>query len=637
MAKEESGRRLEEALSGAGDRPVAIIARQGSPTVSVYTGSVATAERLAQIPLQGEAVLALVPFHQIRERGFEALEGEEPLLYMLVEEQWDLPVTELLPMLPTQVPLVADGGFDISDEEYADLVRRVIVDEIGEGEGANFVLRRTYRAKAEGPQKEITLAWLAALLKQEVGAYWTFAFYGGGVAAVGASPERHVSAANGTVLMNPISGTMRHGPTPPTEEDVLAFLADVKESEELVMVVDEELKMMSTVCPDGGVMRGPYLKPMSRLTHTEYLLEGKSRLDPREVLRLTMFAPTVVGSPMGAACEVIAKYEGSSRGYYSGVLALFQREGVRYSLDAPILIRTAFISPNGDVEVSAGATLVRHSDPEAEAKETHVKVSGLLSAVGLGDTLAVPTRAGANAPAAQAAKDKRVLQALAARNRDLAPFWRDEQSLGATVAASVLLVDLGDEFSTMLAHQLRHLGLSARVLDWAQVTGAEPEDLFIFGPGTGDPTADTRKTRRVKELMMDRMGAGKPLAATSFSHLLLADLAGLPIVNLEDSRQGVALDVPFVGEQSLLGFYATFAALGEGHATTPALDLKITAVEDPTAIGGPEKGSLGSEPLSLVTSLEGTTVVSTAAHLESVLSRDGFDALARMVVGALQP
>ena len=40
------------------------------------------------------------------------------------------------------------------------------------------------------------------------------------------------------------------------------------------MVVDEELKMMSAVCPDGGRIRGPYLKRMSRLTHTEYLLEG---------------------------------------------------------------------------------------------------------------------------------------------------------------------------------------------------------------------------------------------------------------------------------------------------------------------------------------------------------------------------
>ena len=75
------------------------------------------------------------------------------------------------------------------------------------------------------------------------------------------------------------------------------------------MVVDEEMKMMSAVCPNGGRILGPFLKQMSRLSHTEYLLEGRTDLDVREVLRLTMFAPTVTGSPMENACAVIAEYE----------------------------------------------------------------------------------------------------------------------------------------------------------------------------------------------------------------------------------------------------------------------------------------------------------------------------------------
>ena len=141
------------------------------------------------------------------------------------------------------------------------------------------------------------------------GAYWTFAVSTPGLAAAGATPERHVSSIDGVVSMNPISGTFRHGDAGRDDDAFLAFLDDVKEREELVMVVDEELKMMSAVCPDGGRIRGPYLKRMSRLTHTEYLLEGRSALDPREVLRRTMFAPTVTGSPMGNACAVIARHE----------------------------------------------------------------------------------------------------------------------------------------------------------------------------------------------------------------------------------------------------------------------------------------------------------------------------------------
>ena len=616
---------LLQVLDPGDPSPVAIIRKGGaentSDTATVYTGLIHAAGRLREIPLEGEDVLAIIPFHQIKERGFEALEGEEELLYLQSTKKWEVPVKTLLTVLPKTQPTIEDGGFDLSDEAYADLVRDVIDVEIGGGQCANFVLRRTYHAHTTTPRKEALLAWFAALLTQESGAYWTFVFASTQVGAVGASPERHVSASSGRVLMNPISGTMRHGANPPTEQEALSFLSDRKESEELVMVVDEELKMMSAVCPDGGVMRGPFLKPMSRVTHTEYLLEGRSRLDPREILRLTMFAPTVVGSPMGAAARVIAEYEGSPRGYYSGVLALFEERGGVYDLDAPILIRTAFLDEDGNVSVSAGATLVRHSDPLGEAKETHAKVSGVAKALGLkglGDEDATPAAPGPS-PAAHLLESRVIQEALDARNQGLAPFWRDEQTPQGTVAASVLVVDLGDDFAVMLAHQLRHLGVACRVVDLESVRGDEPEDLFIFGSGAGDPREDTAKVARLKELMAARLEAGKPMVATSLSHLVLAQMAGLPVLPLEESYQGVALPIPLLGEEALIGFYATFGALGKDGETTPDLNLTITS--------DPETG--------LVSSLRGDGLVSVAGHLESALSKDGFGALRRVVVDAL--
>ena len=69
---------------------------------------------------------------------------------------------------------------------------------------------------------------------------------------------------------------------------MLAFLADRKETDELAMVLDEELKMMAKVAERGGQVAGPYLKQMAHLTHTEYLLAGRGSLDVRDVLRETM-------------------------------------------------------------------------------------------------------------------------------------------------------------------------------------------------------------------------------------------------------------------------------------------------------------------------------------------------------------
>ena len=617
MAKNVDSKGLAEALDPTSTLPIAIIRKGQAEEVEVFSGPLTTADRLADIALDGLDVIAAVPFQQIRERGFDAIPDDSDLLYLTAENKWVVPAEELTELLPQTLPSAEGLGFNISDEEYAALVEKVIEDEIGTGEGANFVIRRDYRAHTTDPMRQAALAWFRQLLEGERGAYWTFAFITEDLALVGASPERHVSATDGTVLMNPISGTFRHGSAKTTADELLAFLADRKESEELVMVVDEELKMMSAVCPAGGVMRGPFLKPMSRVTHTEYLLEGKSDLDVREILRLTMFAPTVIGSPMGSACTVISEYEPTGRGYYSGVLAHFHPGPHGYTLDAPILIRTAQISKSGDVTVSAGATLVRHSDPQSEAEETKAKVSGVLTALGL---LSADTTAAVKSHADVAA-DPLVLRALEERNRDLAPFWRDEQFQHAkTAEGTALVLDFGDDFTTMLAHQLRHLGLEVNIVRWDQVDEDPSDDLLIFGPGPGDPNNDEDpRVKRAQELLLTRLAAGKPTIAVCFSHQVLSALAGLPVTTLDAPRQGQPLKIDLLGKESLIGFYNTFAARGENGSTTPTLEL--------TAHSEPDTG--------IVHSLTAPGVGSVQGHLESVLSFDGFEALGCLVDHAL--
>ncbi|RYE73725.1 MAG: phenazine-specific anthranilate synthase component I, partial [Myxococcales bacterium] len=294
----------------------AVIRRKAAPTAGIIGGSRTEVASLLDIPLEegvpeeGRSAdrLVAVPFRQVRERGFEAHDDGMPLVVVDVEEEHEVRVEDLLAALPDVPVEFSDaGGFETDDADYADVVRRIIAGEIGNGEGANMVIGRHYRAEIKDWGHDQALTVLRRLLEHERGAYWTFVFFTGDRYLVGASPERHVSVRNSDVRMNPISGTFRLGGLSEEErrEKLLEFLADEKEIYELFMVVDEELKMMCEVCHEGGQVLGPFLKPMTHLVHTEYLLAGRTRADVREVLRDTMFAATVTGAPVENACRLI--------------------------------------------------------------------------------------------------------------------------------------------------------------------------------------------------------------------------------------------------------------------------------------------------------------------------------------------
>ncbi len=480
--------------------------REAADRVEVLIGEVEEVERLADIPL-GDGTpqapvtdaLALIPFRQIRERGFHAHDDGTPLAVLRPRESCELPLDDVLAALPAHEVQVTDGAFDVDDAAYAEIVERVVRDEIGSGEGANFVIRRTFEGEIADFSAADALALFRRLLAGERGAYWTYVVHRPGLRTlVGASPEVHVRMTGGTVVMNPISGTYRYPAEGPTPESLLAFLGDRKEVEELSMVVDEELKMMCTVGDKGGVVIGPRLKEMAHLAHTEYELRGRSTLDVREVLKETMFAATVTGSPVQNACRVIERHEpagtdGRGRGYYAGALALIGRDaGGAQTLDSPILIRTADIAADGRLRVPVGATLVRASDPHSEVAETHAKAAGVLTALGARQA---PERAGSAERPPRLADDPRVRAALDARRADLAPFWLRMQTTApiAALHGHALVIDAEDTFTAMLAHLLRTSGLTVTVRRYDE-PGLREAARAHQGPSSSAPAPATRPT-----------------------------------------------------------------------------------------------------------------------------------------------
>ncbi|WP_018216129.1 chorismate-binding protein [Salinispora vitiensis] len=614
---------LAAVAAGTDPGPFALVRREGADHLDLYTGSVRVVERLADIPLPtgaaGPATLALVPYRQVIERGFDCVDDGAPLECLVIDRHEEIDLPAALAALPDGAVVTQNAGFDSSDEEYAATVDRVLADEIGQGAGANFVIHRTLHATVQGAPLRAALAALRSLLLRERGAYWTFVVHTGTRTLVGASPERHVSVTDGLVLMNPISGTFRHTGAAADRADLLRFLADPKETEELYMVLDEELKMMASVAERGGQVVGPYLKEMSHLAHTEYLLAGRGSKDVRDVLRETMFAPTVTGSPMENACRVIARHERTGRGYYAGVLALLGRdESGRQTLDAPILIRTAELSPTGELRVSVGATLVRHSVAAGEVAETHAKAAGVLAALGLGPQ--APAAAAGAVP--RLADDPEVRAALAARNAPLARFWLDQRPADAPgrpglTGRRALIVDGEDTFTGMLAHQLRALGLSVTVRPWDAPGPRDGYDLVVVGPGPGDPAALTQpKMAALRRLLTELLATGQPTLAVCLGHQLLCGLLGLPLHRRDAPYQGLQREVEIFGVQRRVGFYSTFTA----RADTDRL---------PTPYGPVEVAR--DDTSGAVHALRGASVAGVQFHPESVLSPDGVDVLADLL------
>jgi len=619
--------------------------RTGEPgPVEVLRGPVEIVEHLGDIPLGTSAkdALALVPFRQIRERGFDVHDDGTPLQVLRIQDAVDLAVEDALRALPdAEVPL-RDVAPDLSDQDYANVVRRIIDEEIAQGSGANFVIRRDVDGVIDGFDARTALSLFRRLLVAEQGAYWTFVVHipGGAETSrtlVGASPEVHVRMSRGEVVMNPISGTYRYPATGPDPDGLVEFLSDPKEVEELFMVVDEELKMMCSVGDLGGVVHGPYLREMANLAHTEFELRGQSTLDAREVLRQTMFAATVTGSPLQSACRVIKRFEPSGRAYYAGALALLghDADGTQ-TLDSPILIRTADIrrdGPAATVRVSVGATLVRGSTPEGEVAETHAKSAGVLRALGALPPL--PPRTGPDgAPVRRVplASDPRIAQLLVARRDRLANFWLEpqKQPTGSPLGKA-LVIDAEDTFTAMLVHLLAAAGLQARVLRYddpsldSELLGHQ--GLVLLGPGPGDPedSSDPRIARLqdlAAKLSAAARNGGNPLLGVCLGHQLLSGTLGLPLRRKDAPHQGTQLQVDLFGNLATVGFYNSFTARVDDASTArleaEGIDVATGPADEVVAVRGKGFAGIQFHPESVLT-LAGPSVLRSL--LEPLLTR----------------
>lgn len=605
------------------EKPFAIIFRPtiDSGMVNLYQCSVdkhkLIDEAIEKAQSKSEKSLLVLPFRQVKENGYNAIDDELPVLSLAVEASEKISFNEFIHSIPDVSVNTKDGKFNLNDQEYGCRVRHLIDNEIGKGSGSNFVLQRKFHATIDEYEPSKLISLFRNLLNTESSAYWVFLIQTGDQAFIGASPELHASLNDGEVMMNPISGTYSYPDDGPMDESILSFLSCQKEIGELSMVVDEELKMMSRLCEAGGQVSALKLKQLSRVAHTEYVLSGQSDASIAKALKETFPAPTVTGSPVQNACDVISRFEPEGRRYYSGVVAFVEKHGESTVLDSAILIRTAEISQQGDVEITAGATIVRDSIPVHEANETRSKATSLFHAI-----FGLEQRSGVKQGNTTLYKQSTLLNDIPAvqelleqRSTENSNFWRTEPNKRNRqddyyLGKQVLIIDGNDTFTSMLKTLFTSAGAIATVVKVAEEIDFTSYDLVLVGPGPGNPEDKSDRCILLMQKLIRRLKEAKhPFFAVCLSHQLLANELGLPIIRLNPPNQGLQKTITLGNQKECVGFYNTFCA----------------TVDDITVLNMKEKGvDLYFDELTHhIYAIQSDHFASVQFHLESFLTING--------------
>jgi anthranilate synthase component 1 len=195
----------------------------------------------------------------------------------------------------------------------------------------------------------------------------------------GSSPEVMVRLTDGEILLRPIAGTRKRGKTKQQDDELeQEMLRDPKECAEHLMLIDLGRNDVGRVAQTGTVTV-PEVMRVEKYSHVMHMVSDvvaqiDADKDMFDLFRATFTAGTMTGAPKIKAMELIAKFEGLKRGFYSGSVGYFSFTG---DMDSAIAIRTSLIQPDR-ITLQAGAGVVADSVPELEYYEVQNKLNALM-------------------------------------------------------------------------------------------------------------------------------------------------------------------------------------------------------------------------------------------------------------------
>jgi menaquinone-specific isochorismate synthase len=214
------------------------------------------------------------------------------------------------------------------------------------------------------------------LRREQPGSFRFFFLDGAGGAFLGASPERLVRLRDGEVISDSIAGTIRRGATPREDEnlrvELLASEKDRREHDAVVRAVRATLAEWSDAVECGA---DPEILTLRHVHHLRTPVRARPHANAHvlDFVRRLHPTPAVAGTPRDAALEWIRACEPTPRGWYAGPVGWIGATGEG---DFAVGLRSATLAGRR-ARLYAGAGIVAGSEPDAEWRETELKMKSM--------------------------------------------------------------------------------------------------------------------------------------------------------------------------------------------------------------------------------------------------------------------
>ncbi len=279
---------------------------------------------------------------------------------------------------PTPSPLGSEFRLslqpgEVGPEQFRDLVAQA-VERIRAGELRKVVLARDLVGHLpEGGDLRRVLTDLALGYPDT----WTFAVDG----HIGSSPETLVRVSHGKVTARVLAGSIARGADADADHAAALKLAtSTKDLDEHRYAVQSVLDALAPHARAGvSASEIPFTLKLPNLWHLATNIEGtlsdvSSALDLAAALHPTA---AVAGTPTSKAMDLIRELEPLDRGRYGGPVGWVDANG---DGKWAVSLRSAEVSPAGDIRAYAGGGILAASDPDVELAETKLKFRPVVEA-----------------------------------------------------------------------------------------------------------------------------------------------------------------------------------------------------------------------------------------------------------------